>query len=903
MQNLCPSPWRFLYFATVATSVFMVETSESSGLSGPANESSSEYGSEANSADLRGESLPAEVSPDPESDYFQDSEDITSELLNAEPSYPPGLVKGTAGYAKLSGIGRGAIDYLVRTKSFTIGRTGAGADCQLRSDGRTVSRLHATIQWVNEAETWAISCHSKSNALMVDGAPVVVDSPPMPLRSRVLIEVGDASFFFLAAVEPFCRAGDVSVLEDKIDAMRAARKAKEEEEEVLKARSNATSAWTSANSRPSGSNRRSRRDNESDDEYGDDEVAQIDAGFAQSDAGFDGASHVDEEAYSDDDDDVFLVIDKRSSHRGSKKRKRSVSDDDDDDDEARRRRRKDRRKKKKKKKKKKRRLEASQAQHPHGGETEDDDEQMEDLEQIEATVRMEDDGLHLRGGHRTRQPSHPRARNPEAVRAEWNKKERADFCRAIFAVDVDKVYDQDGNLVTYDWGRFRGIARLEKKSDAMLTEFYHRMMTDMEGLLEDEAREKRTKGPRTKHKPGCDCVVCENTRKSRRKKEEENKDEPEGTDADTGGNREEDEVNEELEDSGGAHGDDTKSVGDHADADASKPRPERVLGLVTAQKLRVRMGIHEAARQVDSPAGQAVMRKLRSQSRGSAANGDLPDWWENGVHDHALMIGTARYGVGQWYDIWLDAHNPEFMTVRQEVDGSVEWPTTQTGMKRLREVSSAINAELRRVAKKRARRSEDVPIVARSDGSVRKGSTSNKRSARDSGGTGKGRRKGRGSRSRQSDDDFDDDDLCASGTRRSSPSEEGDEVDGYGGPDETERNERRDDINSEVSSSYGEGESDENEEYLDHEGAIAKARLSALSDQLRIRDGDGYDGGYDFGFGEGYVEGEDVENEYGDAGEHDEEEGNTGHVDEEIELEMEEVVVEESSDDASDFSK
>jgi hypothetical protein len=79
------------------------------------------------------------------------------------------------------------------------------------------------------------------------------------------------------------------------------------------------------------------------------------------------------------------------------------------------------------------------------------------------------------------------------------------------------------------------------------------------------------------------------------------------------------------------------------------------------------------------------------------------------VHDHALMVGAARHGVGQWADIWADPHNPEFTRVRASEGDKIQWPSAQAAMKRLREVSSAINAEIRRVAKKKAVSSGAVP--------------------------------------------------------------------------------------------------------------------------------------------------------------------------------------------------
>jgi FHA domain len=830
----------------------MAETSESSGLSADASRSPSPYNSASDSekspapaASSRRAELPSSADPDGPA-----AEEIGPELIAAEASYPSGETKGTAGYAKLSGIGRGAIDYLVRSKTVTIGRAGFGADCQLRSDARTVSRHHATIHWAAEAETWAISCHSSSNALMVDGAPVIANTPPMPLHSRVLIEIGDAAFFFLAAVEPFCRTSAIDSLEDQIDRMRADRIntefAKQMEEEAAKSRK-AAAKGGSASGRALSGHRRSRRDNESDDEYGDDEVAQIDASFDMGDA--DGG---EEDVYDDDDDDVALVVsNKRSSRHGSKKRKRTHSDEDENDDDARRRRRKDR--KKKKRKKKRRRLEANLSCRPHDAETEDDDDQPEDVEEedtrspLQSGTDFEDPRLRP-GRGRKRKVSF--VANPDAVRADWNKKERADFCRAIFAVDVDKVYDADGELVTYDWDRFRGIAKLEKKTDAMLSEFYHRMMADMESLLEEEAREKRTKGPRTKHKPGCDCVVCENTRKSRRKKEEENRDDVDDPESRFGGDRG---ANADTGDgsyngkSGHNEADDECKAEKSGRQSDATPRAERVLGLVTAQKLRVRMGIHEAARQVDSAAGQIVIRKLKTQPHSSAANGDLPEWWETGVHDHALMVGTARHGVGQWYDIWLDSHNPELVRARSNEGRGIEWPTTQVAMKRLREVSSAVNAEIRRVAKKKARRSDDGG--SEDEERMRKPSGEYKRSARRGSGLGNNRHKTKGRPRDVSDDEiletFDSDEPVAL-------QENADTVYAW-----------------------------EEEEYADEEA------------------------GYDAAEGEGEGEHEDTNSRHGDGdddeGEDEESEDDEGEDDdgaevEEIELEMEEIDIEVADD-------
>jgi pSer/pThr/pTyr-binding forkhead associated (FHA) protein len=645
------------------------------------------------------------------------------ELHSIEAAYSDAVL-GSSAYARLAGTGKGAIDYLVRSKVVTIGRTGCGADCQLRSDTRTVSRHHATIYWVSESDSWAITCFSRSNALTVDGAPVLANAPPMPLRSRNLIEIGDAAFFFLAAVEPNVRTGNIDFLESQILKLRSANKSNigsQDLDDRSVKRPRRTSSNEIARSRQRLHRKRSvdtAEDNTrsySSDEYHNDELpfgtVHLESDpdrLCNEDPENDSARQATSSRPEDAPRGRRTVETSCTGLKASVKRKHDIGSDEADPrafEKSERRLKKSRKAEKKKKKGKKRRSDKIRR-------VEGNDENIEFVEPEE--LEEDDDGL--TGGldldtvddgfdvapvpslhdYKARSAlGSTRVQGSSKCREEWNKKERADFGRAIFAVGVDSIYDARGNRVSYDWARFRGIARLEKKSDAMLTDYYVRMIADVEYLLEEEAREKRAKGPRTKHKPGCDCVVCENTRKSRRKKEEEIAErdkaaadgdvEAIGTNfADTDGQLEDGSASAML-DGNANHG------------------VDRVIGLVTAQKLRVRMGIHEAARQVESIAGQNVMRKLRGQSRSVAANGELPGWWVNGVHDHALMVGVGRFGVGQWSDIWADIHNPEFVRARVEEGEDIEWPTTQVAMKRLREISSSINAELRRVAKKRAK--------------------------------------------------------------------------------------------------------------------------------------------------------------------------------------------------------
>jgi pSer/pThr/pTyr-binding forkhead associated (FHA) protein len=646
---------------------------------------------------------------------------IPADVIAAERAYSDSVV-GSSAYARLAGTGKGAIDYLVRSKVVTIGRAGCGADCQIRSEARTVSRHHATIYWRGDVDRWAITCFSKRNALMVDGAPVLADAPPVLLQSRNLIELGDAAFFFLAAVEPIVRTGDIGALEGQIEELRSARKRKLVSQDYDSRTFNPSQRTTYKDAGRSRRRWKSGVDGVHDemlgyssDEYHNHEMT-LDAEITHRPSGHSRKRHPERRDHSGRKRSREEVNGRRNATAPVKRAKQSVRRKDDTDservqqdasvkDEGRVKKiaigDKTRKMKDKRERVDRRRRRGYFEEEDEAPDATDDDQE---FERQEAGVNMDliDDGFDvapvpsLRDYRARSAPASSRTPGSSKCREEWNKKERADFGRALFAVGVDTTYDTHGALVKYDWTRFRGIARLEKKSDAMLADYYERMIGDVECLLEEEAREKRAKGPRTKHKPGCDCVVCENTRKSRRKKEEEINAERENADEDPDVDGDGSYSVGLAGHSGGA---DASGIGDANFGSAV----DRVIGLVTAQKLRVRMGIHEAARQIDSVAGQNVMRKLRSQSRGSAANGELPEWWVNGVHDHALVRGVARFGVGQWSDIWADVHNPEFVRARVEEGEDIEWPTPQVSMKRLREISSSINAELRRVEKKRAK--------------------------------------------------------------------------------------------------------------------------------------------------------------------------------------------------------
>lgn len=541
-------------------------------------------------------------------------------------------VTGTMGYARLVSACKSSIDYTVRKRVVLIGRMGFGADCPIRSDSRLVSRHHARLFWDPDMDQWAIECLSRKNGLLVDGTPLVVGAPPLHLRSKNLVEMGDASFFFLQASLPSVRTGDIARTESLVLDMRNARKKKRTPQSHSYSKKRSHGAPFSQQSKSSSllkskKHRSSAADVETDD------------------------SSEDEVEHSDE-------APKRDENQQKRRVQKSGKSTDRSSDVS-----------------------------PDRNETSSFQNNETQLPSLPAKRKKEPKSAipSKKRKKSASQNSPNESADAQTIlphyRDEWNKKEKTDFGRALFAVDVDVVKDDDGEIIGYDWERFRMIAELPKKSDEHLADYYRRMIHDVESLLEEEEREKRTKGPRTKHKPGCDCVVCKNTRKSRRKKREENNQEdPEKSVAAA---EQEDEVAVKN----------TGRVGD------------RLVGLVTAQKLRVRMGLHEALRQLDSDAGVAIFDKLRSQNN---SNNDLPHWWVPGFHDRALLVGARKHGVGMWQELWKDEDIEEFASVRAEEGEEISWPTQQAAMKRLREVGSSINAEIRRLNKKQAKRAAEI---------------------------------------------------------------------------------------------------------------------------------------------------------------------------------------------------
>lgn len=578
-------------------------------------------------------------------------------ILNAKSADPAEL-----GYARLASAGKGAVDYIVRKRSITIGRSASTSDCTIKSEGRYISRRHAMLFWKQEEKEWAIRCLSDKNGILVNGVPVVRGSDSIPVKSRDLIEVGDVAFFFLAATSPVVRINSITALDRTIRTIQQGEDYDRSEYFHAKKNDLRTVQQKGLNTNRIYDNERKKR--------------------------------------AQDKSKLRLNVGRLDGFSGTKKRRRSTSSGGLGD--AQHLQKSQKRWKKSQKAKNRAGLadNASIRESDDDGRTDEDDPDVTEEEEEDAKQKTWLDEKANRGhgslfGSTSLRPQQDLMSTenkeeieeaeldenwhlespPSKYRNDWNKKERTDFGRALFAVGVDPVYDDDGSIAYYDWARFRKIAGLSKKSDLMLENYYINMMTDVHSLLEEEEQEKRTKGPRTKHKPGCDCVVCENTRKSRRKKREE---------------RENSAMNELPEEESDGE--------DEAAVKSSAKSSDKLVGLVTAQKLRVRLSIHDAARQVLNGAGKALFKKLSEQPvRG------FPRWWRPGIHDKALMRGTAIHGVAQWSNIWNDPNQKVFRKQKEEDGDAIVWPSNQAAMKRVRDISSGINAELRREAKRAAK--------------------------------------------------------------------------------------------------------------------------------------------------------------------------------------------------------
>lgn len=536
----------------------------------------------------------------------------------SEQCWDHGADPSAIAFARIVGTGKGAVDYYVRSRSVTIGR-GYGTDCQIKSETRSISRKHAKIYWDAKLDHWMLTCLSAKNGMVVDGAPIVPFGLPVPVKSRTLIEIGDVAFFFLSAIgNTFC-VNDLKLLE----------------QHIIEARTD-----------------------EANNVYHDDPNGVND---------------------TDDIDEVQPARNAKSKSERSLPKKGKFSDGKKSKQASR------------KGAKTSLSLEKVEASSSVSSVSEDEEQLVPDvlddpkyrLPLMQLMSRKKRKGLEKGGGSKKRR-KRDRSYEEEgsgydsgSYTEEWNKKEKTDFTRALFTVGVDALYDDDSKVTGFDWTRFRNIADFPKKSDEMLEEHYRRLMAEVHALLDGDEREKKAKTSRSKHGDSCECETCDSSRKSGKRKR--NEDDERGS-----------------------------------DGEAEGKGKDRLIGLVTAQKLRVRIGILEAAQRVDTTIWDFAMAKLDTQLQSSLK--EFPNWWARGPHDRDLMRGCARHGVGQWNQIWNDPVLESFATEKEyflSQGQEIPWPSNQAAMKRVRELGLAMMSEMKRLAKKDAEEEREKRKLAK----------------------------------------------------------------------------------------------------------------------------------------------------------------------------------------------
>eukprot|EP00184_Porphyridium_aerugineum_P006091 CAMPEP_0184696522 /NCGR_PEP_ID=MMETSP0313-20130426/3775_1 /TAXON_ID=2792 /ORGANISM="Porphyridium aerugineum, Strain SAG 1380-2" /LENGTH=600 /DNA_ID=CAMNT_0027155153 /DNA_START=73 /DNA_END=1875 /DNA_ORIENTATION=+ len=291
-------------------------------------------------------------------------------------------------------------------------------------------------------------------------------------------------------------------------------------------------------------------------------------------------------------------------------------------------------------------------------------------------------------------PKKKRAPPPVVVDPNWTQREKADFLRFLFTFGPPVVDQEDGSG-TLDWSMFRNHANFAKKSDEHMDIYFDDYFSECLQVM------RTGKSKRDIHDDSCDCPFCSIVRKRKQALEKTNPMTPE--------------IEKRI-----------KSF--------DEPKPHLAIGMITAQKLRVRFDIIEAAKQVDTEKGKRAMTRLSVQCDSDPMMIEMPDWWVPGEHDRLLLLGVVEHGVGRWEEIWND---PGFKSVLGD-----EAPLNSTlAMRRLRAIANAII-------------SEGVKGSGRGGGSGRSNIRSGKRGSSKSqgrAGQGKGASRSR-SRSKKGDD-------------------------------------------------------------------------------------------------------------------------------------------------------
>eukprot|EP00457_Paulinella_chromatophora_P018026 gb/GEZN01019223.1/.p1 GENE.gb/GEZN01019223.1/~~gb/GEZN01019223.1/.p1 ORF type:complete len:111 (+),score=12.53 gb/GEZN01019223.1/:87-419(+) len=110
------------------------------------------------------------------------------------------MTEEETGYLKLVGKD---FNYVLVEHELMLGRKQKAAKPGFFALGtaKNISRKHAGLKWDPDNRSWVIQCLGK-NGLEVDNVHYGMDHPPIKLRHKAKVDIGDASFFVLLPNQP-----------------------------------------------------------------------------------------------------------------------------------------------------------------------------------------------------------------------------------------------------------------------------------------------------------------------------------------------------------------------------------------------------------------------------------------------------------------------------------------------------------------------------------------------------------------------------------------------------------------------------------------------------------------------------------------------------------------------------
>ncbi|CAD7698432.1 unnamed protein product [Ostreobium quekettii] len=261
----------------------------------------------------------------------------------------------------------------------------------------------------------------------------------------------------------------------------------------------------------------------------------------------------------------------------------------------------------------------------------------------------------------------------------WSRKEKTDMLKTLMAFGLPDPVDggspngelcdhsseeektaEEGAGITWEFlGRQCGLPGAQGPD--CIRDICNELLDEAGSVLEEAGGLTR----KAVHSENCQCVVCNNRRKSRQRKLV-------GRSSTVPKSEEEDGVTGAMEDStdGAALLGDPGSAGDPDDdgaGDADEPSSDivedrkarhipamlRVLTPQTAARLKERLDMLQVLRRgLMLLNDHTLTRSLASKTQ------DMPSWWIAGLHDHNLVRGVLRHGMGSWLQIERDRSLP-----------------------------------------------------------------------------------------------------------------------------------------------------------------------------------------------------------------------------------------------------